>query len=28
VVVLDERQLKRLLADHLFYEHDDRTHLG
>jgi putative transposase len=28
VVVLDERHLKRLLADYVSYYHDDRTHLG
>jgi transposase InsO family protein len=28
VIVLNERHLKRLLADYLRYYHEDRTHLG
>jgi putative transposase len=28
IIALDERHLKRLLADYIDYYHDDRTHLG
>jgi putative transposase len=28
VIVLNERHLKRLMTDYVFYYHDDRTHLG
>ena len=28
IIALNERQLKRLLADYVHYYHDDRTHLG
>jgi transposase InsO family protein len=28
VVVLNERHLKRLMAEYIRYYHDDRTHLG
>jgi putative transposase len=28
VIVLDERQLKRLMTEYVRYYHDDRTHLG
>ncbi len=28
VIVLNERHLKRLMSEYLFYYHDDRTHLG
>ena len=28
VIVLNERHLKRLLAEYVGYYHDDRTHLG
>jgi transposase InsO family protein len=28
VIALNERHLKRLLADYISYYHDDRTHLG
>jgi len=28
VIVLNERHLKRLMAEYLRYYHDDRTHLG
>ena len=28
IIALNERHLKRLLADYVGYYHDDRTHLG
>jgi hypothetical protein len=28
VIVLNERHLKRLMAEYIRYYHDDRTHLG
>jgi putative transposase len=28
IIALNERHLKRLLADHIDYDHDDPTHLG
>ena len=28
VIVLNERHLKRLMADYVRYYHEDRTHLG
>jgi putative transposase len=28
VIVLNERHLKRLMAEYLRYYHEDRTHLG
>jgi putative transposase len=28
IIALNERHLKRLLADYIDYYHDDRTHLG
>jgi putative transposase len=28
IVALDDRHLKRLLAEYVSYYHDDRTHLG
>jgi hypothetical protein len=28
IIALNERHLKRLLADYIRYYHDDRTHLG
>ena len=28
IIAVDERHLKRLLAEYVGYYHDDRTHLG